>query len=111
MQSMAISHSTNAVGLSATVNAPLQVEIIDRQSSRRFNSLPMPIQMIGYNSNPSIFPTPMYVQPNAFIDVLVNGIPDVAQTFQGSGLLQFSFFGLRMRTEDQGAVLSTIFAR
>lgn len=111
LQSIGISHTTDAAGLSGTVNAPLQVEFIDRQSSRRFNSLPTPIQMIGYNSNPSILPTPMYVQPNAFIDIVVNGIPTVAQTFQGSGLMQFSFFGLRMRTENQGAVLSTIFAR
>lgn len=111
MQSVGVSYGSDAAGLSACPNAPLKVEFIDRQSSRRFNSLPMPIQMIGYNSNPSVFPTGMYVQPNAFIDVEVSGIPDVAQTFQGSGLIQFSFFGLRIRTEDQGAVLSTIFAR
>lgn len=111
LQSIGVSHSTNATGLSATANAPLQVEIIDRQSSRRFNNAPMPIQMLGSNSLPAVLPTPMYVQPNAFMDVVVNGIPEVAQTFEGSGLMQFSFFGLRIRTEDQGAILSTIFAR
>lgn len=111
LQSIGVSHSTNAVGLSATANAPLQVEIIDRQSSRRFNNAPMPIQMLGDNSLPSVLPTPMYVQPNAFIDVVVSGIPEVAQDFEGSGLIQFSFFGLRIRTEDQGAILSTIFQR
>ena len=72
LQSIGISHTTDAAGLSATVNAPIQIEFVDRQSSRRFNSAPTPIQMIGYNSNPSILPTPMYVQPNAFIDIFAS---------------------------------------
>lgn len=110
MMSICRSHSTNAAGQSATITAPLQVEIIDRQSSRRFNNAPMPLQMIGQNSLPSIMPTPMYVMPNAFIDFVVNGIPTVAQDFSGSGLFQLSFFGYRIRTEDAGKVLSTIFA-
>lgn len=110
MMSISRSHNTNAAGQSATINAPLQVEIIDRQSSRRFNNAPMPLQMIGQNSCPSIMPTPMYVQPNAFIDFVVNGIPSTDQEFTGSGSFQLSFFGYRIRTDDAGKVLSTIFA-
>lgn len=110
MMSISRSHQTDAAGASATILAPLQIEIIDRQSSRRFNNAPMPLQMIGQNSNPSIMPTPMYIQPNAFVDVTVNGINTIAQSFNGSGQFELSFFGYRIRTEDAGKVLSTIFA-
>lgn len=110
LMSIGRSHSTNAAGQSATFNAPLQVDIIDRQSSRRFSNEPIPLQMFGYDSNPSILPTPMYFQPNAFLDVSVSGIPSTAQSFTGSGEFQLSFFGYRIRTEDAGKVLSTIFA-
>ncbi len=110
LQSICRSHSTNAAGQSATINAPLQIELIDRQSSRRFSNDPIPLQMFGFNSMPSILPTPMYIQPNAFLDVVVNGIPEIGQDFTGSGSFQLSFFGYRIRTDDAGKVLSTIFA-
>jgi|GEM_PF-1481552 len=109
LTSIARSHSTNAAGASATINAPLQIELIDRQSSRRFSDKPFPLQMIGFDSCPSILPVPMYIQPNAFLDVVVNGIPATDQDFTGSGVFQLSFFGYRIRTEDAGKVLSTIF--
>lgn len=109
LMSVGRSHSTDAAGASATFNAPLQVDLIDRQSSRRFSDKPIPLQMIGYDSLPSVMPTPMYVQPNAFIDVVVNGIPTTGQDFTGSGVFQLTFFGFRIRTEDAGKVLSTIF--
>lgn len=110
LMSVSRAHQTNAAGQSATILAPLQVEIIDRQSSRRFNNAPMPLQMIGQNSQPSIMPTSMYVMPNAFLDVVVSGINSVPQDFSGSGKFQLSFFGYRIRTDDAGKVLSTVFA-
>lgn len=103
------SHSTDAAGASATVNAPIQIDLIDRQSSRRFSSLPSPLQCFGFNSCPSIFPTPFYMQPNAFLDIQASGIPAVGQNYTGSGAFTLSFFGYRIRTEDAGKVLSTIF--
>jgi hypothetical protein len=110
LMSMDISYSTNALGQSATSLAPLQVDLIDRQSSRRFSNEPIPLQMIGHNSNPSIMPTPMYIMPNAFLDVSVSGQSPIPMTYTGSGKFQLSFFGYRIRTEDAGKVLSTIFA-
>lgn len=110
MMSISRAHNVDANGQSATILAPLQVEIIDRQSSRRFNNAPMPLQMIGQNSCPSIMPTPMYVQPNAFIDFVVSGIPASPVSYNGSGKFQLSFYGYRIRTDDAGKVLSTIFA-
>ena len=104
-------HQTDAAGASATILAPIQIELIDRQSSRRFNSAPIPLQMIGQNSLPSIMPVPFYLQPNAAIDIVASGIPAAANPvdFSGSGEFQLSFFGYRIRTEDAGKVLSTIF--
>ena len=109
MQSISVAFNTNSNGESACALAPLQVEFIDRQSSRRFNNAPMPLQMIGQNSKPTVLPVGMYFQPNAFVDVVINGITTEELDLIGSGSLQFSFFGNRIRTEDAGKVLSTIF--
>lgn len=107
------SHSTDADGASGTILAPIQLDFIDRQSTRRFSSTPVPLQAIGQNSVMTVFPTPMYMMPNAFMDVVATGIPpaDNPQEFSGSGAFQLSFFGNRIRTEDAGKVLSTIFGR
>lgn len=109
MMSVSVMYGVDTNNLSACRKSPLQVEFIDRQSSRRFNSSPVPVQMIGDNSSPLIFPTPMLVMPNAFMDIEVSGINDTAQAKTGSGLIQFSFFGYRTRIENANKVLSTIF--
>ena len=95
--------------LSALERAPVQVEFIDRQSSRRFNNAPIPLQMLGNNSNPTILPTPMLIMPNAFFDIQVSGLWPNPKQYIGSGLLEFSFFGYRTRVENADKVLSTIF--
>lgn len=112
LTSISRAHSTDAAGASATINAPIEVEFIDRQSSRRFNDAAMPLQMIGFNSQPSILPTGLLLMPNAFLDIRATGIPSSAfpVDFTGSGAFQISFFGYRVRTEDAGKVLSTIFS-
>lgn len=110
---MSISRSFGVDGSldSATRRAPLSLDIIDRQSSRRFSSNPMPLQMIGTNSNPTILPTSMFVYPNAFLDFTIRGLPPATapQAFVGSGLIQLSCFGYRTRIENAQKVLSTIF--
>lgn len=109
LQSITRTHSTNAAGQAATMNAPIQIDLIDRQSSRRFSNDPIPLQMFGTESLASILPTGMYIQPNAFLDVSANGIMEDGQQFNGSGQFTLTFFGYRIRTEDAGKVLSTIF--
>lgn len=107
--SLGVTYNTDAADLSGLIKAPIQVQIFDRQSSRQFNSTPVPVQMIGSNSQPTILPTGMFLQPNAFLDVQVSGLRDIAQTQTGSGDLQFSFFGYRTRIENASKVLSTIY--
>jgi hypothetical protein len=109
LMSVGYSCGTDDNGLSACSLAPLQLDIIDRQSSRRFSNSEIPMQAFGSNSQMSIFPVAMYFQPNAFLDISVRGMNTVGQDFEGSGLIQFSFFGYRIRSEDADKVLSTIF--
>lgn len=109
LMSVSLSYMTDSADLSGVASAPLSVDFIDRQSTRRFSSGPVPIQSIGDNSNPMIFPTGMLIMPNAFLDVEVRGMNPTTQSHTGSGLLQFSFFGYRTRVENAQKVLSTIF--
>lgn len=109
LMSISVMYDVDSTNASACRKAPLQVDFIDRQSSRRFNSEPVPIQMIGDNSTPLILPTPMLIMPNAVLDLDVSGINTTPQAKTGSGLIQFSFFGYRTRIENANKVLSTIF--
>ncbi|MEO5348877.1 MAG: hypothetical protein H7836_04450 [Magnetococcus sp. YQC-3] len=91
--------------------APLQFEIRDRQSSRQLNDRPIPLQMIGKRSKPTILPTAMLIMPNAFLDVtMTSWLPStVTQASTGTGKFQISFFGYRVRVEDADKVLSSVF--
>jgi hypothetical protein len=89
--------------------APLQVEIRDRQSSRQFNDRPIPLQMIGKKSRPTVLPTPLLIMPNAFIDFTVSSWITGSQATVGTGKLQLSCYGYRIRVEDADKVLSSIF--
>jgi len=88
----------------------LQIRLIDRQSTRQFNDLPIRIQNIGKNSRPTIFPTPMLIMPSAIFDVEVTSWLLADEAVTGSGRHDFGFFGYRVRVEDFDKVLSTIFA-
>jgi|SRR5271155_230332 len=108
IQSIGISFNDTGAG-SALATAPIQVEFIDRQSSRRFNTGAVPVQVFGDNSNPSVLPVGMILLPNAFLDTSVSGINLAPQAKVGDGSMQFTFFGLRTRIENSSKVLSTIF--
>jgi hypothetical protein len=109
LMSVSVAYSKDDTNNSALESAPVQVEFIDRQSSRRFNNSALPLQMIGTNSNPMIMPTPMYIQPNAILDVEASGMQETPFSYAGSGKVQFSFFGYRTRVENAQNILSTIF--
>jgi len=89
--------------------APLQIEIRDRQSSRQFNDRSIPIQMIGRRSKPTIFPTPLLIMPNAFVDVTMTSWLDTPMTTTGVGRMDLVIFGYRIRVGDEDKVLSTVF--
>lgn len=96
----------------ASALAPLQIEIRDRQSSRQFNDKPIPLQMIGRRSHPTALSTPLLIMPNAHLDVQVTSFMPSGNTMAtvGKGKFQLAFFGYRIRVEDSGKVLSSIFA-
>lgn len=109
LMSISVMFSRDENNASAIEQSPVEIELIDRQSSRRFNNAPIPLQMIGSNSNPLVLPTPMLIMPNAILDVKASGMQIVPNQYTGSGRFQLSFFGYRTRVENASNVLSTIF--
>lgn len=110
---MAISRTGNTQTASGQ-KGPWTVEIRDRQSSRQFNDKPIPFQMIGSRSCPTLLPTPLLIMPNAFVDVIMATwlSPGVTQAVTpGEMKFQFAFHGQRVRVEDADRVLDSIFAR
>lgn len=92
---------------------PLQIEIRDAQSSRYFNNAPIPIQMIGQKSWPTILPTGMLILPNAIMEMTMSSwlTGTATQTGGGTGKHSFTMGGVRCRVEDASNVMSTIFGR
>jgi hypothetical protein len=98
-------YSNTASGL----KGPYNVEIRDRQSSRQFNEAPIPLQMFGRRSQPTILPTPMLIMPNAFLDATMRVWNTTPLTTVGSGKHQISVFGYRIRPKDAGKIMSLLF--
>lgn len=89
--------------------APLQLTFRDRQSSRQLNDRPIPLQMIGKKSFPTVIPTPYIIMPNGNFEVEMTSWITASQATTGNGKHDFIFEGYRIRIEDQDKVLSTIF--
>lgn len=89
--------------------APLQVTIRDRQSSRQFNDNPIPLQTIGKKEDPTILPTPMLIQPNAFLDLEMSSWLKADAQSLGESKVSITVFGYRIRMGDMAKVYSTIF--
>jgi hypothetical protein len=105
---MAICRNANSETTSGDLG-PWQIDFKDRQSSRQFNDTPIPIQMIGTKSLPTVLPTPMLLMPNAFFDSVMTTWQTTAQATVGSGKHQFTFFGYRVRIQDAQAVMDSVF--
>jgi len=92
---------------------PWNVEVRDRQSSRVFNSGPIPLQILGRRGLPTVFPIPMYFNPSAYVEFTMDThaiAPAPYQQTQGSGKHQIMCYGFRIRPEaDPYQVLSMIY--
>jgi hypothetical protein len=93
----------------ASQDAPLQLTIRDNQSTRQFNDLPIPMQMIGTQGELTELDFPLYFRPNATISIeMTSWVPtDFATT--GDGRTQIMLHGFRIRNTDVSKVLSNIF--
>lgn len=93
----------------AAYRGPYQVTIRDAQSSRQLNDNPIPIQMIGTNSNPTKLHTGYLFMPNARIRMEVSTWIPAGTTMpaQGDGRFQFLLSGIRIRLGDLSKTLST----
>lgn len=89
--------------------APLQLLVKDRQSTRQFMDLPIPMQGIAKKTPYTTFEVPLIILPNAFIDIIMTSWLTVSQTTTGMGIHDISFMGYRTRTSDVGTVLSTVY--
>lgn len=88
----------------------LELRIVDLQSTRQFSDNPIPLQMIGGRSHPTIFPTPYLILPSARFQLQLSSWLPANQATTGSGKHQFVVFGYRVRMEDYEAILSSVFA-
>ena len=91
--------------------APVQMRLIDRQSTRQFNDRPIPLQTIGRKSNPTVFPTPYLFMPNAQVEVEISSWVPADMTTVGSGKFDLVFHGNLIRIENSEHVLSTVFKK
>lgn len=92
-----------------TYLAPLMIELRDRQSSRFFQNTPIPVQAYGDRYLPTQLDSPLYVAPNAFVDVTLSTFIPQAVTIPGRVSLTFSFRGVRIRVKDAADVLGNVF--
>jgi hypothetical protein len=91
--------------------SPVQIELKDTQSARVLNDAPIPLQMFGKKSKPTILPSPYMLMPAAFFTLTATSWLPAPQATVGNGKIQFTFFGYRIRTQNPGQVLSTVFAK
>jgi hypothetical protein len=93
---------------SAGFGAPLKLDIRDNQSTRQFNDLSIPLQSIGYKSEPTLFPVPLLLMPNASIRLTLSSWLSSNETYEGNGYQEFVFGGYRVPVEDVGLILDSI---
>ena len=89
--------------------APLTVELRDRQSSRFFQNTPIPVQAYGDRYLPTQLDSPLYIAPNAFVDVTLTTWIPTSVTLVGPISYNFSFRGVRIRVKDAADVLGNVF--
>lgn len=93
-------------------NAPLTIEIRDRQSSRQFMSVPLPIQGIGSGRFPTALPAKMIFMPTAFVDVEMRSFGDGSADYTDmTGVINLVCYGVRIRIKDAKDILGTVFAQ
>ena len=94
----------------AGFGAPLQVNLIDTQSSRRFNDKPIQIQHIGYQGRPLKLETPMLISPNSTFTAEISSWMAADMTIPNqNGKMSIVFQGSRIRLEDMNEVFKAIF--
>lgn len=89
--------------------APLSVELRDRQSSRFFQNTPIPVQAYGDRYLPTQLDSPLYIAPNAFVDITLTTWIPTSVTLVGPISFTFSFRGVRIRVKDAADVLGNVF--
>lgn len=88
--------------------APITVELRDRQSSRFFQNTPIPLQAYGDRYLPTQLDSPLYIAPNAFVDVTLTTFIPQSVILSGPISYNISFRGVRIRVKDAADVLGNV---
>jgi hypothetical protein len=89
--------------------APFSVELRDRQSSRFFQNTPIPVQSYGDRYLATQLDSPLFIAPNAFVDITLSTWIPTEVTLVGPISYTFSFRGVRIRVQDAADVLGNVF--
>lgn len=89
---------------------PLELNIKDNQSTRQFNDNPIPLQHIGSKSNPTQFPVPLLLLPNASVSITLKSWIEQNMTFTGDNYVELAFMGYRIPIEDTDYLLDELFS-
>lgn len=81
----------------------LYFSLRDSLSSRVLTGQPIPIDMVGRPQFPSVLPTPMMVLPNGNLEIFWSN-QHATQTY----VPWITFFGYRMRIQDQEQIVSLV---
>lgn len=108
---IALGYESLAGSANTPSGAPLMVEIRDRQSSRQFMSVPLPIGAIGTGKYPTALPAKMIFMPAAFVDFTLSSFADGSYDYTTkTGYINMVCYGVRIRVKDAKDVLGTVFA-
>ncbi len=111
LTNIAVNYSPLAGTTVTPENAPLLVEIRDRQSSRQLMSNPMPIQAFGNGKYPTKLPANMIFMPSAFVELNLSSFADGTVDYTSStGYINVVLYGVRIRIKDAKDVLGTVFS-
>lgn len=103
-----VSRDSREVSLAGSLG-PWQVTFKDAQSTRQFNSSPIPFQAIGTKGNDSVYTVPYFLFPNAKYEIEMSGFNTTPFLAVGEAVHQLSFSGYRMRVEDAQSILSAMY--
>jgi len=93
--------------------SPWAIEFFDAQSTRQLQQSSIPLQCFGVQGIQSQLTTPYLLMPNARFKTVVSCFQTGSFALAGPTdvNLQVTYHGIRMRVDDAGAILSTLYKK
>lgn len=97
-------HWDDQIGDNAGESLPLQMRIIDAQSTRQYTPQPVAMQSIGKFGNITVLDVPIVLAPSGQIDVELSLMPEQLEiadyNWEGNSVHDFSFYGKKVRYQN-----------